>query len=424
LSDSEKRQIEGRIADVRRRAEQAQDPTQRFLISGQISLLQAQLDAYESDGWPKLLAMGVRDKPAGRERRRGGGFGGFAGFTADGSRTIADSPLYERGESDQPSARPIPRGTIHLPRLPALRIPPGTSGRLQLAEWIASRDNPLTSRVFVNRLWYQLFGRGLVPTPDDFGQAGLPPSHPELLDHLSLQFMDEGWRVKPLLRSIVLSRVYRLGSQGDSRAMEIDPDNTLLWRNTPRRLGAEQVRDAILAVSGQLDLKAPVGSAVALAGDGPSVQRRPGGEGAAGAINDPTNPHRSVYLPIVRDNLPEVLALFDAADPSLISSDRPQTTVASQGLFLLNNTLVIRAADLLSRRLVEFGTVEQRIAEVYALCYGRGPSPREVEQAWGFLETSRRGRETQGQAARSDDREDWSALCQALLASAEFLYRL
>ena len=424
LSDSEKRQIEGRIADVRRRAEQAQDPTQRFLISGQISLLQAQLDAYESDGWPKLLAMGVRDKPAGRERRRGGGFGGFAGFTADGSRTIADSPLYERGESDQPSARPIPRGTIHLPGLPALRIPPGTSGRLQLAEWIASRDNPLTSRVFVNRLWYQLFGRGLVPTPDDFGQAGLPPSHPELLDHLSLQFMDEGWRVKPLLRSIVLSRVYRLGSQGDSRAMEIDPDNTLLWRNTPRRLGAEQVRDAILAVSGQLDLKAPVGSAVALAGDGPSVQRRPGGEGAAGAINDPTNPHRSVYLPIVRDNLPEVLALFDAADPSLISSDRPQTTVASQGLFLLNNTLVIRAADLLSRRLVEFGTVEERIAQVYALCYGRGPSPREVEQARGFLETSRRGRETQGQAARSDDREDWSALCQALLASAEFLYRL
>lgn len=424
LSESEKRQIEGRITEVRRRAEQAQDPTQRFLISGQISLLQAQLDAYESDGWPKLLAMGVRDKPAGRERRRGGGFGGFAGFTADGQRTIADSPLYERGESDQPSARRIPRGTIHLPGLPGLRIPSDTSGRLQLAEWIASRDNPLTARVFVNRLWYQLFGRGLVPTPDDFGQAGLPPSHPELLDQLALQFMDQGWRVKPLLRSIVLSRVYRLGSQGNPRGMEIDPDNTLLWRNTPRRLGAEQVRDAILAVSGQLDLKAPVGSAVAVAGDGPSMQRRPGGEGAAGAINDPTNTHRSVYLPIVRDNLPEVLALFDAADPSLISSDRPQTTVASQGLFLLNNTLVIRAADLLSRRLMELGTVEERLAQAYALCFSRGPTSREVDQAREFLEVSRRQRETNGAAARSDDREDWSALCQALLASAEFLYRL
>jgi cytochrome c553 len=424
LTDGERQQLEGRMADVRRRVDQMQDPTQKFLASGQISLLQARLDAYESDGWPKLLAMGVRDKPAGREGGRGRRFGGFAGFTADGSRTIADSPLYERGESDQPSSRPIPRGTIHLPGMPDLRIPSNMSGRLQLAEWIASRDNPLTARVFVNRLWYQLFGRGLVPTPDDFGQSGLPPSHPELLDQLSLQFMDGGWRVKSLVRSIVLSRVYRLGSQADTRGLEIDPDNTLLWRNTPRRLGAEQVRDAILAVSGQLDLKAPVGSAVALAGEGPSVQRRPGGNGAAGAINDPTETHRSVYLPIVRDNLPEVLALFDAADPSLISSDRPQTTVASQGLFLLNNALVIRAADLLTRRLMELGTVEERLTQAYRLCHGRPPSPREIDQARGFLETARRQREANGQAARSDDREDWSALCQALLASAEFLYRL
>ena len=139
---------------------------------------------------------------------------------------------------------------------------------------------------------------------------------------------------------------------------------------------------------------------------------------------DPTETHRSVYLPIVRDNLPEVLALFDAADPSLISSDRPQTTVASQGLFLLNNVLVIRAADLLTRRLMELGTVEERLTQAYRLCHGRPPSPREIDQAREFLETARRQREANGQAARSDDREDWSALCQALLASAEFLYRL
>lgn len=424
LGDSEKRQIEGRISDVRRRAEQAQDPTQRFLISGQISLLQARLDAYESDGYPKLLAMGVRDKPAGRDRRRGGGAFGFAGFTGDGTRTIADSPLYERGESDQPSARPIRRGTIHLPGMPGLQIPANTSGRLQLAQWIASRENPLTARVFVNRLWYQLFGRGLVPTPDDFGQAGLPPSHPELLDHLALQFMDDGWKVKSLVRSIVLSRVYRLGSQVDSRGMELDPDNTLLWRNSPRRLAAEQVRDAILEISGQLSRKPPVGSPVALAGEGPSIPRRPGVDGAGGAINDPTNSHRSIYLPIVRDNLPEVLALFDAADPSLISSDRPQTTVASQGLFLLNNTLVIRAADLLTRRLVEWPTTDERITQAYLLCYSRAPSLAEIDRARTFLEASRQQRETNGQASRSDDREDWSAFCQALLASAEFLYRL
>jgi len=423
LGDGEKRQIEERISEVRRRAGQAQDPTQRFLISGQIALLQARLDAYESDGYPRLQAMGVRDKPAGRDRRRGGGAIGFAGFTQDGSRTIADSPLYERGESDQPGAR-IPRGTIRLPGFPGLQIPADTSGRLQLARWIASRENPLTARVFVNRVWYQMFGRGLVPTPDDFGLAGLPPSHPELLDHLALQFMDEGWKVKSLVRSIVLSRVYRLGSQSDTRGMELDPDNTLLWRNSPRRLGAEQVRDAILAVSGQLEVKPPVGSAVALAGEGPSIPRRPGVDGAGGAINDPTNSHRSIYLPIVRDNLPEVLALFDAADPSLISSDRPQTTVASQGLFLLNNTLVIRAADLLTRRLAEWPNTEDRITQAYLLCYSRAPSLAEIERSRAFLEAAHRQRESSGQAARSDDREDWSAFCQALLASAEFLYRL
>ena len=200
----------------------------------------------------------------------------------------------------------------------------------------------------VNRVWLHLFGRGLVPTADNFGAAGRPPTHPELLDHLALTFMDDGWSVKKLIKRVVMSHAYQLDSKFDAAAFEVDPDNAFLWRMTPRRLDAESLRDSMLAVSGQLDTTPPVGSVVARAGEGPAglgpLGRRTGCERRQ-AINDPRNTQRSIYLPIVRDNLPEALALFDASDPSLITADRPTTTVPSQGLFLLNNPFVMRAAD-------------------------------------------------------------------------------
>ena len=127
------------------------------------------------------------------------------------------------------------------------------SGRLELADWLASPENPLTARVLVNRVWLHLFGRGLVPTPDNFGAAGQPPSHPELLDHLAVTFMENGWSVKTLIRQLVLSRAYQLDSRFDARDNEVDPDNVLVWRMSKHRLEAEAVRDAMLAVSGQLD---------------------------------------------------------------------------------------------------------------------------------------------------------------------------
>src|SRR5262249_34524205 len=149
-------------------------------------------------------------------------------------------------------------------------------------------ENPLTARVMVNRVWLQLFGRGLVPTANDFGLAGRPPTHPELLDHLAHHFMDSGWSVKKLIKHLVMSRVYQLSSTANDAAVEIDPDNTLLWRMTPRRLDAESLRDALLAVSGQLDTTPPVGSVVARAGEGPVARFGPGGDPIA-AINDPRN---------------------------------------------------------------------------------------------------------------------------------------
>lgn len=423
LTDSERKRVEEQIKSVRSSMKNSKDSLQQFFANGQISLLQARLDAFDSEGNPKLVAMGVRDKPAGSAfGQPKGRLGGFAGFTFSGTRTIAESPIYIRGEPDQPGDTRVPRGTLQVMTKSPLKISAKSSGRLELAEWIAGKENPLTARVMVNRIWLQLFGRGLVPTADDFGMAGRPPTHPDLLDHLAHRFTDHGWAVKKLIKYLVLSRVYQLESKANSAAMEIDPDNTLLWRMTPRRLDAENLRDAILAVSGQLERTPPVGSVVARVGEGPVVRFR-SGVGVSAAINDPRNVHRSIYLPIIRDDLPEALSLFDAADPSLITSDRPKTTVPSQGLFLLNNAFVMRAADATAEKLMKKDSDAERIREAFSRFYSRPATVREVAGAEAFLKAYRARLTKDGVSRLRQGSESWSAFCQALFASAEFQYR-
>ncbi len=200
----------------------------------QMQQADGRLAGFERDGTPKLLAMGVRERSF-----------------------PSDSKLYVRGELDKPAevvARGFPQ--VLTSRQPAIQQ---GSGRLELAGWLASRDNPLTARVMVNRIWLHLLGRGLVATPDNFGSAGQRPSNQDLLDFLAGSFMDNGWSIKKTIRQIVVSRAYRLGSNHDARNFEIDPDNALVWRQTRKRLDAEVVRDSVLAVSGQVDLKPPVG---------------------------------------------------------------------------------------------------------------------------------------------------------------------
>lgn len=399
------------------------DPIQQFFATGQISLLQAKLDAFDADGNPKLLAMGVRDKPAGPGGSSRGKFG-FAGFTYDGTHTISDSPVYIRGEADQPGRTRIPRGTLQVISKTPISIDATRSGRHELAEWIASRENPLTARVMVNRVWLQLFGRGLVPTANDFGLAGRPPTHPELLDRLAHHFMDNGWSVKKLIKHLLMSRVYQLSSSASDSALEVDPDNALLWRSTPRRLDAESLRDALLAVSEQLDFMPPVGSVVAKAGEGPVTRFGRGGDPISAAINDPRNTHRSIYLPIVRDRLPEVLTLFDGADPTLITAERPTTTVPSQSLFLLNNVFVMRAADMAADRLLKsHGAEAPRIRQAFLRFYSRPPTAKEQTNAEAFLARYRAQLAKDRVPATQQERESWSAFCQALFASAEFQYR-
>jgi cytochrome c553 len=427
LTAEEKARIEKQIADLNKQIAEATDPIRTLFPRGQVALLHARLDSFDSDGNPKLLAMGVRDKTAGRGGPGGPGGFGPGGFGPRGglgvSNVIADSPVYDRGEPEKPSAARVPRGTLQVMSKSALKISSGQSGRLDLANWIASKDNPLTARVMANRVWLHLFGRGLVPTADNFGAAGQPPTHPELLDYLALQFADNGWSVKKLIKSVVLSHAYQLDSKNDPKNYEADPDDALVWRMSPRRLDAEAMRDSMLAVSGQLNDKPPVGSVVAQAGEGPPANRLGTGN-VFQAINDPRNVNRSVYLPIVRDNLPEALALFDAPDPSLITADRPTTTVPSQGLFLLNNPFVIRSAEAAADKLLKSTTTEtERVRAAYLSFYGRPPSAKELANAEKFLEAyaAQLAKDRVPQGRR--ERDTWAAFTQALFASAEFQYR-
>jgi cytochrome c553 len=361
---------------------------QRILLQSRVSTLQSQLALYESDGTPKPLAMGVRE-----------------------SRRPSDSRLYVRGERSQPG-QTVKRG---FPQVLTAQQPviAGGSGRRELADWIASKDNPLTARVMANRVWLHLVGRGLVPTPDNFGASGLPASHPALLDHLALSFAENGWSVKKLIRTIVLSRAYQLASQFDEKNFEADPDNVLVWRMPKRRLEAEALRDTMLALAGRLDLTPPKGSSVQRGGEGNVGFRFRGGSPAGDPIV--TDPHRTVYLSIVRDGLPELLTLFDFPDPSLIIGERATTTVPAQALFLLNNAFVIRQAEAMADQLLA-GSADTagKLKRAYQLCYSRPPSAQELASAQRFLEDY---------GKRQGPRATWSALCQALFASAEFCHR-
>ena len=305
------------------------------------------------------------------------------------------------------------------------------SGRKELAAWVASADNPLTARVMANRVWGHLFGRGLVPTPDNFGTTGQPPSHPELLDHLAATFVEDGWSVKALIRRLVLTRTYRQASTYDAADAATDPANVFHWRMSPRRLDAEAIRDAMLAVAGELDTEPMVGSPVAkFEGPVQGLQRLGGG---VEKLADTA--HRSVYLPIIRDDVPEVLALFDFAEPSLVTGARDDTSVPAQGLYLLNNPKVIDLAEKTAEKLVKsYLSPSERIDAGFRLAFGRPPTADEEQAAAAFMDRFRaaeKGREPARRTFRNpfrqgggdaDETAVWAAFVQALFAAAEFRY--
>ena len=272
------------------------------------------------------------------------------------------------------------------------------SGRLELADAIASPANPLTARVMVNRIWQHHFGRGLVATPDNFGRLGEPPTHPALLDFLATRFVESDWSIKALHRDIMLSATYRLGTRHDAANYAIDPDNRLLWRMNRRRLDVESWRDALLAVSGQLDRRL----------HGPSSELS-----AAG------NVRRTVYSRISRHELDGMLRLFDFPDANITSSSRPETTVPQQQLFVLNSRFMVDTARAFAERLhaERPGSEAARLAHAFVLALGRPIAPDELASGLAFLR-----RQDTPEEANRNTLSRWQRYAQALLASNEFMY--
>lgn len=353
----------------------------------------AQLQLYQPDGTPRTLAMGVfdREKPS-------------------------DSHLLIRGETSQPGEL-VPRGLVRI--LSEGEPPPiqRGSGRLDLANFIASDRNPLAARVMVNRIWSKLFGKGIVATPDNFGEMGARPTHPELLDYLALDFVENGWSVKRLIRQIMLSHAYQLSSRFNAADHQRDPDNSFLWRMSKKRLDAEAIRDSMLAVGGVLDLDPPPGSLVARQEfwhDGPSV--------AARQMRARPTFSRSVYLPIIRGRLPELLQTFDFADPSTVTGQREATIVPSQDLHLLSNDWVQQYADAFAGRISKTsGSVTEKTSLAFRTALGREPNAAEREAIDAFIQKfSGQDRSTTNAGANPDAR--LSAFCHSLFLSAEFRY--
>ena len=328
---------------------------------------------------------------------------------------IQHARLLERGEIAHPGPE-IPRGFPRVFEIRGVSEPGKTySGRLELARWLASPEHPLTARVMANRVWRHLFGAGLVRTTDNFGFSGGRASHPELLDHLALKFVESGWSVKSLIREIVLSRTYRQASAHRDGSFQRDPENRLLWRMNKRRLDAEVIRDSMLVVSGQLDPSRRKGSLVAEL-DGQSVSLIGFNDRIPADLDG--SRHRSVYLPVLRDQLPDGMDLFDAAEPSLVTGDRSVTNVPLQALYLMNGAFVQGRAEALARRVIsETGSEEDRIARSFQLCFTRQPDDTELAVAREFFQSAR------GDASSaSDDLAALAAFCQSLLATAEFRF--
>ena len=337
---------------------------------------------------------------------------------AQESEKPQNARLLSRGELDK-AGELVPRGYLQVLAQPGDTAIRTGSGRDALAQSIGSARNPLTARVWVNRVWLHVFGKPIVPTPDNFGASGMPPTHPELLDWLAVDFMERGWSTKAMVKSLVMTHTYRMSSKADPKALAADPDDKLLWRMPKRRLEAESIRDAMLMAAGTLELTPPVGSPVNFL---EGVDRNP--LVAAQAAND--LPVRSVYLPVMRDHVDEMLDVFDFAEPAYVSGNRDETSVPTQALFMMNSERVTKAASAMARRVLsEQATESDRIQRAFQLCVGRRPSQTEVVAVRGFFkdfisaQSGKPARQAKGEAKRLEE-ASWSAFCQALFQTAEF----
>lgn len=336
-------QMKSQIADIDRQLRGVRGKERRELLN-QRNRIAAQVGSLNSDGTPKSFAMGVQENDE-----------------------MVNANILIGGEVDKP-AQQVPRGFVKLlGDLNFTVTSSDSSGRLELAAALTSKANPLTARVMMNRVWMHLIGKPLVETTSNFGYAGTEPTNQELLDYLAVRFMEKDWDIKQMIREIVMSNTYRRSSRHVDSNYEVDPDNRYCWRANPRTLDAEALRDAMLTLSGRLNLERPFG-----------------GITTKGLVSN--NVYRSVYLPIDRDNIPEPLALFDFADPSMTSTGRSESIVPNQALFMMNSEFAtILAIEMAGRLEREYSSLNEQINAAFRWAYSRPPTPEEFMASSDFF---------------------------------------
>jgi len=328
--------------------------------------------------------------------------------------------ILARGNPNAEGAIVVPTFPTVLTTKPAEIPAPGpgarSSGRRTvLANWIATKDNPLTARVIVNRIWQHHFGVGIVPTTNDFGKFGMPPTHPELLDWLAGEFVRSGWKFKAMHRMIMHSNTYKMSAQANEAGLRVDPGNSLLWRFRPRRLNAEEVRDSMLAVSGKLNLKMggpsvfPTIPSEVLAG-----QSKPGDGWGRSSPEEASR--RSAYVFVKRSLLVPILSAHDQADTDTTCAVRYTTTVPTQALTMLNGDFSQEQAAAFAERLMKEapGDVRKQVRLAVRLTTGREATNKEVADDVGFVESLRQ--------KSPSPRDALKHYCLTLLNSNEFVY--
>ena len=304
-------------------------------------------------------------------------------------KEAGDWRIHRRGEIRNLGPY-VKRGFLAVAMPPDLspkpEIPKGASGRLQLADWVASSRNPLTSRVYANRVWRHLFGRGIVASPDNFGEMGRRPTHPELLDHLAVSLIENGWSTKKLIRKVVLSNTYRMSSLVTPQALEADPENELFARQNHRRLEVEAIRDAMLLASGRISFS------------------------KKGIDSD-----RSMFEKLDRNKIPEMFEVFDYPNPGMVSGNRNASSVPTQALFMMNSDFVLNEAKAATARILSEQGLddEQRLSLAYRICLGREPSASEKALALSFLKNN---------TGKTDAQGAWEGILHGLFGCIDFRY--
>ena len=341
---------------------------------------------------------------------------------------VEDCRVHIRGDT-QSLGDSVPRHFLTvLSRDQVPAISAKESGRLQFANWLTRTDNPLTARVAVNRIWQEHFGEGLSKTPDNFGLLGDRPLNQPLMDWLAATFMEQGWSIKRLHRTILLSNTYKMSCTPDATAVKIaetaDPDNRLLWKMPRRRMDADAFRDSILKISGNLDLT--MGGSLLMTKNHDYVTND---QSANAAVYD--SPRRSLYLPIIRNALFDMFQAFDMGDPSMVNASRNTTTVSPQALFVMNSMFMLNQSKALATKqlLADGGTDKadvvadtQRIKLAYLKVYARPPTQVETAKALRYINKYTELVSAHIIDAKLRREAAWSSWCQVLFASNAFIY--